>query len=101
MTIQLIYGTTVRMSAKELTSLILDEERLRSERADRKSWKSRVTGIEEFGPSSSHLSAKSSVPPSRHSERKPRKVDEEDAEFQLAIEASKHDAEEDRRRRER
>src|ERR1700759_1254813 len=40
----------VRVSAKELTSLILDEERLRSERSDRKLWKSRVTGLDEHAP---------------------------------------------------
>ncbi|KAL5353680.1 hypothetical protein ACLOAV_001720 [Pseudogymnoascus australis] len=61
-------GQNVRVSAKELTSLILDEERLRAERSDRKSWKSR-------------------------------RADEEDAEYKLAIEASKHQEEEDRRKR--
>ncbi|KFZ07890.1 hypothetical protein V501_06169, partial [Pseudogymnoascus sp. VKM F-4519 (FW-2642)] len=61
-------GQNVRVSAKELTSLILDEERLRAERSDRKSWKSR-------------------------------RADEEDAEYKLAIEASKHQEEEDRKKR--
>ncbi|KAK5214148.1 hypothetical protein LTR41_000340 [Exophiala xenobiotica] len=43
-------GQNVRTSAKELTSLILDEERLRSERSDRKLWKTRVHGIDEYAP---------------------------------------------------
>merc|ERR1712230_120968 len=33
-------GASIRHSAKELTSLILDEERMRAERANRGSWKS-------------------------------------------------------------
>ena len=37
----------VRHSAKELTSLIMDEERLRAERTNRGSWKSRVTGLDD------------------------------------------------------
>lgn len=87
-------GQNVRVSAKELTSLILDEERLRLERTDRKTWKSRVTGIEDY--------------PSPHTEPRPRqrehrrqRADEDDLEYRLAIEASKNEAEEDRKRRER
>ncbi|KAI1758297.1 hypothetical protein F4782DRAFT_524989 [Xylaria castorea] len=88
-------GQNVRVAAKELTALILDEERLRAERSDRKTWKSRVTGIEEFAPAT--------VPSGSH--RQPRPVrqqhsDEEDAEYKLAIEASKYQEEEDRRKRE-
>ncbi|OAG38550.1 hypothetical protein AYO21_07210 [Fonsecaea monophora] len=41
-------GQNVRTSAKELTALILDEDRLRSERSDRKLWKARVAGIDEY-----------------------------------------------------
>ncbi|KAK7942890.1 Epsin-1 [Apiospora aurea] len=43
-------GQNVRVAAKELSALLQDEERLRAERSDRKTWKSRVTGIEEFAP---------------------------------------------------
>jgi epsin len=78
------------VSAKELTSLILDEERLRAERRDRKSWKSRVSGLNEFD----------SEPPKPARKREPRpKTDEEDLEMRLAIEASKNEAEEEARRR--
>lgn len=74
--------------------MILDEERLRAERSDRKSWKSRVTGIEEYG--GGEMS-----PPPRRKERPQRaqRADEEDAEYQLAIEASKFQEEEDRKKR--
>ncbi|POS85914.1 ENTH-domain-containing protein [Erysiphe pulchra] len=85
-------GRDVRVSAKELTSLILDEDRLRTERSDRRNWKSRVTGIEEFGPSHDE-SARRSRP------HRQQRADEEDAEYRLAIEASKYQEEEDRRRR--
>ena len=81
----------MRAAAKELTSLILDEQRLRAERSDRRSWKSRVTGLEEYGP-----------PPQPGSQPRERRrfSDDEDAEYRLAIEASKAQEEEDRRRRE-
>ena len=88
----------MRVSAKELTSLILDEERLKAERNDRKTWKSRVTGIEEYSGRGDM-----SPPPDRPS-RQPRpqraqRADEEDAEYKLAIEASKYQEEEDRKKR--
>ncbi|GKT65853.1 ENTH domain-containing protein [Colletotrichum tofieldiae] len=83
-------GQNVRVAAKELTALILDEERLRAERSDRKSWKSRVTGLEEFAPQ--HTS------PTQPRVRR-RMSNEDDAEYRLAIEASKHQEEEDRRKR--
>ncbi|OBT99245.1 hypothetical protein VE01_02721 [Pseudogymnoascus verrucosus] len=86
-------GQNVRVSAKELTSLILDEERLRAERSDRKSWKSRVTGIEEYG------SSETSPPPRHERPHRAQRADEEDAEYKLAIEASKHQEEEDRKKR--
>ncbi|EPQ66417.1 Bgt-5238 [Blumeria graminis f. sp. tritici] len=85
-------GQNVRVSAKELTSLILDEDRLRGERSDRRNWKSRVTGIEEFGPSHDD-----SMRRSRN--YRAQRADEEDAEYKLAIEASKYQEEEDRKRR--
>ncbi|KHJ32146.1 putative enth domain-containing protein [Erysiphe necator] len=86
-------GQNVRVSAKELTSLILDEERLRTERSDRRNWKSRVTGIEEFGPSQDESMR-------RTRSQRLQRADEEDAEYRLAIEASKYQEEEDRKRRE-
>ena len=89
----------VRVSAKELTSLILDEQRLRGERQDRKTWKSRVTGIEEFGPQGSGYPGNSEPAPRRRPERRKQGTEEEDAEYRLAIEASKYEAEEDRKRR--
>ncbi|RMZ90924.1 hypothetical protein DV736_g1842, partial [Chaetothyriales sp. CBS 134916] len=87
-------GNNVRISAKELTSLILDDERLRSERSDRKLWKTRVTGIDEFGPQAIAGPAQPTNRPRRNTRQ-----DEEDAEMRLAIEASKHEAEEDAKRR--
>ncbi|KAH6680272.1 ENTH domain-containing protein [Halenospora varia] len=87
-------GQNVRVSAKELTSLILDEERLRAERSDRKTWKSRVQGIEEF--QTPHAQ------PERARRERPhraQRADEEDAEYRLAIEASKYQEEEDRKKR--
>ncbi|XXG95679.1 hypothetical protein Hte_001948 [Hypoxylon texense] len=86
-------GQNVRVAAKELTALILDEERLRAERSDRKTWKSRVTGIEEF--------AEGVPPPPTQRRQRTRRPsdDEEDAEYKLALEASKFQEEEDRRKR--
>ncbi|KAH6605869.1 clathrin binding ent2 [Trichoderma cornu-damae] len=88
-------GQNVRVAAKELTSLILNDERLRAERSDRKSWKSRVMGLDsDFGPQ--HAAEQSQ----RRQPRSERRVnDEDDAEYRLAIEASKYQEEEDRKRR--
>ncbi|KAL9599016.1 MAG: hypothetical protein Q9219_004131 [cf. Caloplaca sp. 3 TL-2023] len=93
-------GNNVRVSAKELTSLILDEERLRTERSDRKSWKSRVTGIEEFAPRG-YEGGDPSQPQRRRPDRRSQREDEEDAVYRAAIEASKYEAEEDEKRRAR
>ena len=93
------FWVIVRVSAKELTSLILDEERLRAERQDRKSWKSRVTGIDDFGPGGGY--AGGSDPGRNRQRERPQREDEDDLEYRLAIEASKTEAEEDKRRRER
>lgn len=82
----------MRVAAKELTALILDEDRLRAERTDRKTWKSRVTGIEEFAPEQAAGPSQRRVPRRQHS-------DDEDLEYKLAIEASKNQEEEDRRKR--
>ncbi|KAI1078904.1 ENTH-domain-containing protein [Whalleya microplaca] len=87
-------GQNVRVAAKELTALLVDEERLRVERTDRKTWKSRVTGIEEFAPEGSTL------PAARRQRSRRYSTDEDDPEYKLAIEASKHQEEEDRRKRE-
>lgn len=84
----------VRVSAKELTSLIMDEERLRTERQDRRNWKSRVTGLDEFGTSSNGE-------PHPRPRRRERHNEDEDLEYRLAIEASKTEAEEDAKRRAR
>ncbi|GAQ45232.1 hypothetical protein AtubIFM55763_005425 [Aspergillus tubingensis] len=85
-------GQNVRVAAKELTSLILDEDRLRSERSDRKLWKSRVSGLDDQGYGQE--------PPRRERrERRRATNDDEDAEYRLAIEASKYEAEEERKRR--
>ncbi|KAK3994564.1 putative enth domain-protein [Cladorrhinum sp. PSN332] len=88
-------GQNVRVAAKELTSLIQDEERLRAERTDRRTWKSRVNGLEEYAPQ------QGSSAPSQQPRRERRQfTEEEDAEYRLAIEASKHQEEEDRKKRE-
>ncbi|KAI9686604.1 MAG: hypothetical protein M1822_003615 [Bathelium mastoideum] len=94
-------GQNVRVSAKELTSLILDEERLRAERQDRKSWKSRVTGIEEFGPAGGYAGGSDPARSRPQNRERHRRDDEDDLEYRLAIEASKNEAEEDKKRRER
>jgi epsin len=86
---------TVRVAAKELTALILDDERLRAERSDRKSWKSRVTGLEEYAPQHAEPSNAR-----RPRERRAPLNEEEDAEYKLALEASKYQEEEDRKKRE-
>jgi epsin len=104
----LIY-LAVRVAAKELTALILDEERLRAERADRKSWKSRVTGIEEFGGGHHGHHGQMSDPDAQRRQRererqrdhRQRRDNDEDLELKLALEASKNEAEEERKRRER
>ncbi|KAJ5440865.1 hypothetical protein N7491_003271 [Penicillium cf. griseofulvum] len=83
-------GQNVRVAAKELTALVLDEDRLRSERSDRKLWKTRVSGLDEgYGHSP--------VEPPRKDRRRRNGDDDSDTEYRLAIEASK--AEEDERKR--
>jgi len=94
-------GQNVRMAAKELTSLIMDEERLRAERADRKSWKSRVTGIEEYPGNHGAGHGEGSHRPRREGGNARPRREEDDLEFKLALEASKNEAEEERKRRER
>jgi len=91
------------MAAKELTSLIMDEERLRAERADRKTWKSRVTGIEEYpgGGHSGHNGEGSGGRAPQREQRRQRRTEEEDLEMKLALEASKNEAAEEEKRRKR
>lgn len=88
-------GLIVRVSAKELTALIMDEERLRSERSDRKLWKSRVSGLDDY-----HGFGNEPIRRPERRERRPRN-DDDDEEYRKAIEASKAEAEEERRRREK
>ncbi|KAM0265643.1 hypothetical protein ACHAQJ_000077 [Trichoderma viride] len=91
-------GQNVRVAAKELTALILNDERLRAERSDRKSWKSRVMGLDsDFGPQYAEQSQSQSQRRQPRSERRPN--EEDDAEYRLALEASKYQEEEDRKRR--
>ncbi|KAF2830538.1 ENTH-domain-containing protein [Ophiobolus disseminans] len=95
-------GQNVRTAAKELTSLIMDEERLRAERADRKSWKSRVTGIEEYpGAHQGHNGEGSGGRTQQREQRRTRRTEEEDLEMKLALEASKNEAAEEEKRRKR
>ncbi|KAJ1324840.1 epsin [Microdochium nivale] len=94
-------GQNVRVAAKELTALIMDEERLRAERSDRKTWKSRVTGIEEYS-SEGGMGAGGgggAGPSQPRRARVQRQSSEDDLEYKLAIEASKNQEEEDLRKR--
>ncbi|KAH0529399.1 hypothetical protein TsFJ059_004150 [Trichoderma semiorbis] len=91
-------GQNVRVAAKELTALILNDERLRAERSDRKSWKSRVMGLDsDFGPQYAGQGEQSQRRQPRSERRAPN--EEDDTEYRLAIEASKYQEEEDRKRR--
>ena len=75
--------------------MILDEERLRAERANRGSWKSRVTGLEDFG-----LGGEPTHEQRRHRDRRNREPnDDDDLEYKLALEASKNEAEAEAARR--
>ncbi|EXJ88963.1 hypothetical protein A1O3_02027 [Capronia epimyces CBS 606.96] len=81
-------GQNVRMSAKELTSLILDEDRLRSERSDRKLWKARVSGIDEYAPQA--IAGPAQRPRQR---ARSRADDEYDPQMETALRISKEEAE--------
>ncbi|EXJ95061.1 hypothetical protein A1O1_00179 [Capronia coronata CBS 617.96] len=89
-------GQNVRISAKELTSLILDEDRLRSERSDRKLWKARVSGIDEYAPQA----IAGPVPRPRQRARSGAD-DEYDSEMQQALEISRREAEREARNKPR
>ena len=81
--------------------MLLDEERLRNERKDRKSWKSRVNGIEETASSNGYPGRSDHDrrrPTKQQSGSNPDQTDDDDVEFRLALEASKNQAEEDKKR---
>ena len=71
----------------------MDEDRLRSERGDRRLWKTRVHGLDDEYPYD--------IDPMRRERPKPptNNGDDDDLEYRLAIEASKNEAEEEQRRR--
>jgi epsin len=75
----------------------MDEERLRAERANRGSWKSRVTGLDDFATNLSNEDAA----PRRNQRRRNTQNDDDDLEYRLALEASKNEAEADAARRAR
>lgn len=81
----------------------MDEDRLRLERADRKNWKSRVTGLEDYGPPAGMPPAEASTPSRARrttGQRRPGGTGEDDdLEMRLALEASKNQMEEDEKRR--
>lgn len=85
----------VRVAAKELSALIMDEERLRNERSDRRLWKSRVNGLDDGNPGFGY----DEPDPLPRRERPRRPNDDDDVEYRLAIEASKNEAEEEQKRR--
>lgn len=92
-------GANVRQSAKDLTALINDDDRLRAERRDRKSWKSRVTGLDDVGPGMGSDPDVARARQARRHRRSSAGGDENDLEYKLALEASKNQAEEDAKRR--
>lgn len=77
-------GANVRQKAKDITSLLLDEKRMKSQRATRKDMRSRMAGER---PETRERSHSRPAPPSNA-----------DGDLQAAIEASKRSAEEEARR---
>jgi len=75
----------------------MDEDRLRAERANRHSWKSRVTGLEDMSSGIEGLAGDDT--PTRPQNRQRRRNSDDDLEFKLALEASKNEAEEDAKKR--
>jgi epsin len=82
-----------------MTSLIMDEERLRAERNNRGSWKSRVTGLDDV-PGGYQPPPPGGRRPQRPSNAN-RANSDDDLEYKLALEASKNEAEADAVRRSR
>ena len=76
----------------------MDEERLRAERANRGSWKSRVTGLEDLGGS---INPPDDAATGRRERRRTNRDGDgdDDLEYRLALEASKNEAEADEARR--
>ncbi|GAA6026257.1 hypothetical protein JCM11491_001279 [Sporobolomyces phaffii] len=80
-------GANVRQKAKDITSLLLDERRMKSQRATRKDMRSRMAG--ERPDSGAKRDRSNSRPPP---------LSNGDGDLQAAIEASKRSAEEEARR---
>ncbi|GAA5872406.1 hypothetical protein JCM16303_004508 [Sporobolomyces ruberrimus] len=78
-------GANVRQKAKDITSLLLDERRMKSQRATRKDMRSRMNGER---PDSGRDRSNSRPPPPSNG----------DGDLQAAIEASKRSAEEEAKR---
>jgi epsin len=76
----------------------MDEERLRTERANRGSWKSRVTGLEDMGAMGGYQGEPTMPRENRHRNRTNENEDN-DLEFRLALEASKNEADEAAKRK--
>jgi len=71
----------------------MDEERLRTERANRGSWKSRVTGLEDMGAMGGYQ-GEPSAPRENRQRNRTNENEDNDLEFRLALEASKNEADE-------
>ncbi|GAA5995121.1 hypothetical protein JCM5350_002772 [Sporobolomyces pararoseus] len=78
-------GANVRQKAKDITSLLLDEKRMKSQRATRKDMRSRMAGERPEGGR-------------ERSNSRPQPNNNNDGDLQAAIEASKKSAEEEARR---
>lgn len=76
----------------------MDEERLRTERANRGSWKSRVTGLEDMGAMGGYQ-GEPSQPQRENRQRARTNEDDNDLEYRLALEASKNEADEAAKRK--
>ncbi|GAA5896437.1 epsin [Sporobolomyces salmoneus] len=83
-------GANVRQKAKDITSLLLDEKRMKSQRATRKDMRSRMAGQRPDSRQSRERSNSRPNPPSWSNNA--------DGDLQAAIEASKRSAEEEARR---
>ncbi|GAA6049545.1 hypothetical protein JCM3770_000840 [Rhodotorula araucariae] len=86
-------GANVRQKAKDITNLLLDENRMRSQRASRKDMRNRMAGQP---PERDERMPRERERPSRASP--PLNGGGTDADFQAAIEASKRSAEDEARR---